>query len=148
MLYAKDHFACAGAIFKMGSPLWLDSAGHLAHLGIELALKALLLEERAEFPGTHDLRQLHKHARRLGLSLSEASVKALREINKLGSIRYPNPHAPVKIATEDWPAFDSLFHEIVAHRPDLADDKHRRTPEGYIGKGDRVLMYKPIEPEE
>jgi hypothetical protein len=41
--YAYGHLLCAEHIFKDGHPVFLDSGGVLAHIGIELILKAWLL---------------------------------------------------------------------------------------------------------
>ena len=56
--YGVDHLRAAERLFA-GSPLFDDSAGYLAHLGIELLLKSMLLHADGRFPEEHRLQQLY-----------------------------------------------------------------------------------------
>jgi len=55
--WAIDHLASAKILFE-ANPRCFDSAGYLSHLGIELILKAILLNGRNEFPNEHSLVEL------------------------------------------------------------------------------------------
>jgi HEPN domain-containing protein len=54
---ATDHLASARRLFESG-PRCFDSAGYLSHLGIELILKAFLLNRTDAFPNDHSLARL------------------------------------------------------------------------------------------
>ncbi len=55
--YAIDHLKSARVLFEKHYDLY-DSAGYLSHLGIEMILKAMLLNRKGEFPGVHKLKFL------------------------------------------------------------------------------------------
>ena len=55
---ALDHIAAAQALFTT-NPSHYDSAGYLAHIGVELLLKAWLLEAAGQFEGIHSLQTLY-----------------------------------------------------------------------------------------
>jgi HEPN domain-containing protein len=54
---AADYLGSAKLLFDR-SPRCFDSAGYLCHLGIELVLKAMLLNICNEFPNDHSLTKL------------------------------------------------------------------------------------------
>ena len=58
--YGIDHLACAKHFFSNGHPRTYDSAGYIAHLGIELIMKALLLSVQGYFTDTHDLSTIYQ----------------------------------------------------------------------------------------
>ncbi|WP_366141901.1 HEPN domain-containing protein [Propionivibrio sp.] len=59
MLHSSlDHLRAAESLFQ-ASPLFFDSAGYLAHISVELLLKAWLLHSAGKFSGIHGLRDLY-----------------------------------------------------------------------------------------
>ena len=56
--FGLDHTTAAGALFET-SPSHFDSAGYLAHIGVELLLKGWLLQELGQFEGIHNLKALY-----------------------------------------------------------------------------------------
>ena len=57
--YAIDHLRSANLLFHH-NPICFDSGGYLSHLGLELILKSILLNENEEFLVIHDLKKLYK----------------------------------------------------------------------------------------
>lgn len=90
--YGVDHIKAAKVLFEKEASLF-DSGGYLAHLGLELLLKAWLLEVSSEFPKTHSLVALVNklNERQKQIVLSEEDKTLLRLIDEYGELRYPTP---------------------------------------------------------
>lgn len=99
----QNHLSAAEALFA-GSPSFYDSAGYLAHMGIELLLKGWLLEVAGEFPGVHRISDLWTDLmKRHGApTLTENETNLLMKLDQFGTLRYPNKKAPTEVGTEDW----------------------------------------------
>ena len=141
---ARDHMYAALVLFQ-SSPVCLDSAGYLAHLSIELLLKAMLFGLNGEFPAEHDLRQLFRALQREvpGTSLTARGERALDLVNKFGGLRYPQPGAGVEIGSDDVDLIVSLYNSILSNVPD--EIRPVQEPHGPVTKhGNRVLMKKPL----
>ena len=139
--YARDHLASAELLFKR-NPLCYDSGGYLAHLGLELTLKSILLKLNREFPVEHDLKTLYNLAKKSGaIPIKEDEEKILKKISQFFRLRYANPQRPIEIGNDDWEAIERLFFSLLlANFPNdilskLDDCNHYK-------KGNRVLMMK------
>ena len=140
--YARDHLACAKILFQTSFECH-DSAGHLSHLGIELMLKAVLLNACGSFPNQHDLVKLFTEIRQYDASfdLDRKQRKALVAINCFAGVRYPNPKEPITAGDTNWEKTLSLYKAIErAMAQHLREEIARRDP---TRKGGRVLMKRP-----
>jgi HEPN domain-containing protein len=140
---ATDHMGAAVLLLKR-SPSFYDAGGYLAHLSIELLLKALLLAIDDEFRGEHDLAKLVTHLQRRmpGFGFNQRGMEALRLANTFRELRYPNRRHPVEIGSDDVELLVGLYKAIIRALPPALlpepDDS------GNVTKGGRVLMMKPI----
>jgi HEPN domain-containing protein len=145
--YGCDHLASGRKLFET-HPRCFDSAGHLCHLGIELLLKALLLERTSEFPNQHDLVKLLDliRSRVPGFLLDPAHEETLRRINPFVVLRYPDRKRPLTIGQDDWGPIHALLDAIVDSLPDrMRDEFYNSDP---TEKGGRILMSRPKRPDE
>jgi HEPN domain-containing protein len=141
---AHDHLTAAQALFET-NPSHYDSAGYLAHMGVELLLKSWLLEEAGQFEGIHNLETLYaqlvgKHAAP-GLEPEHAEV--LEMLDQFEQLRYPNPMQPTEVGEDDWLHIESLVGFICRSMPAAISEALDKAPFGK--KGGRVLMHKKIE---
>ena len=74
-----DHLSAAELLLKNDS-IFFDSAGYLAHIGIELLLKSFILYINREFEGIHSLKDLTHQL----ISLEKTLVFTEREKKLLG----------------------------------------------------------------
>lgn len=83
-----DHMTAAGLLFE-SDPGHFDSAGYLAHLGVELLLKAWLLEANRKFEGIHGLASLYAVLEREcgAPSLDEQQTALLVVLDKYEQLR-------------------------------------------------------------
>lgn len=144
---AADHFHAAETLFKH-CPRCFDSAGYLAHLGLELLLKTCILHKTDRFPKEHDLWRLIKRLRGLGLKV-ELELTDEMTIDKLNSyfeLRYPNPKEPKEIGDEDWPPIKRLVESLCHQIPEPLQTEIRKLQIMFksqrITKGGRVLVKK------
>ena len=106
---AADHLSAAQTLFKDENVEHLDSAGYLAHLGVELMLKAMLLHTVREFPETHSLEGLYgdvvPHYPKAKLRGCESPYRGiLIALDKFYALRYPSlPESP-GVSRGDWSA--------------------------------------------
>lgn len=135
---AIDHLGAAEKLFK-SSPSYFDSGGYLMHLAVELFLKAWLLQDSKQFPGSHNLTELHgdlvKSSR--APTLSDEQARTLLLLDRYSELRYPNRNDPVEVGTDDLSAVRNLMlpGELLLElsRVDV------------LKKGGRVLMKKRIQ---
>lgn len=138
--YARDHLASAKLLFKI-NPLCYDSAGYLAHLGLELMLKSVILKLNGEFPAEHNLKTLYNLAKKSGArSIKKDEEKILKSINKFFDLRYANPQNPIEIGDEDWKIIEQLFYKLLANFPNDMISKLNNSD--YYEKGSRILFLK------
>ena len=141
-----DHLSAAEYLFSC-SPSYYDSAGYLAHMGIELLLKSWLMEAAGEFPGIHRLSDLwdalvHSHG---APALIESESQMLTKLDQFATLRYPNRNAPTEVGTEDWEevkAFASKLRDLMPQSTKIPD-----SADNLVRKSGRVLMKKRMEPE-
>lgn len=137
---ALDHLRSAHLLFDR-SPICFDSAGYLAHLGLELILKTILLNNTGEFMGIHDLKRLYKMALKSGaIELEKEELNILIKVNQFYNLRYVNPQKPVEIGDEDWKAIDGTAHSLLSNIPE--DIVSTLYPGDTFEKGGRILMRK------
>lgn len=117
--YGRGHLHAAEVLFTEDHHC-LDSAAHLGHLAIELLIKAALLHRRGSFPGEHNLTKLLAEASLAGISLhlDDRATELLKVIAPFEECRYPSPHQPVEIATEDLRKLQELWDTLLAQLPD------------------------------
>ena len=140
----EDHLSAAGYLFA-ASPSFYDSAGYLAHIGIELLLKSWLLEVAGEFPGTHSLSRLwstlmNGHG---APALTDDESRLLTKLDQFETLRYPNRNALTEVGTEDWEMIDAFWKKVRGWIPQSIG-----VPKGadkLVRKSGRVLMKKKRE---
>ena len=142
--YGFDNVAAAELLFKANAR-YFDSAGYLAHLGLELLLKAWHLHTFGHFEEGHHLSGLWSKLRQHDskLCIDNAKTETLEKIDQYFTLRYPNPAMPQEIDSDDLLAILSLQSAICSQMPpkmqsiinSLTGDK----------KGGRVLMEKRID---
>jgi len=145
-----DHIFAAKELF-LKSPSYYDSAGYLAHIGVELLLKALLLETSDSYEGTHNLSRLYDtlvsedHVE----ELDPPMLGTLKLLNDYEELRYPNINAPTEVGGDDWSGIEALAETIwnsmprsIAWELEKLNDPSEHT---HVKKSGRVLMRKPRE---
>lgn len=144
--YAHDHLRAAQHLWS-GAFEFLDSAAYLAHLAVEILLKAHLLHATGAFPGTHDLRELRQDLEVAGvaLHLSNAQEGTVFLLDGFAASRYPKPDEPVQVGTGDLALLLDLWNHLARSLPmDLIPAYESISP---ALKGGRVLMVKRIMSE-
>ncbi|MBU0621359.1 MAG: HEPN domain-containing protein [Gammaproteobacteria bacterium] len=93
-----DHLTSAQRLFNSG-PSHYDSAGYLAHIGIELLFKGWLLESTGRFEGIHNLGTLHGQLVSFAAAptLDDQSSNVLVLLDQYESLRYPNRKNPIEV---------------------------------------------------
>jgi HEPN domain-containing protein len=138
---ALDHLASSKLLFDR-NPRCYDSAGYLAHLGLELMLKSVLLNLKGEFPAEHDLKKLYNFAKRLGaVLLKKSEQEELERINQFFYLRYTNHRKPIEIGDDDWEPIKQLFYTLSSNFSKDTINKSRNPD--YYKKGGRVLYCRP-----
>jgi HEPN domain-containing protein len=142
--YSRDHFLATKLLFDSHFQYY-DSAAHLAHLSIELLLKAVLLERDGQFQAEHRLSKLVEQLqeRESPFKLSVRGKTTLTMLEEYQSTRYPNPSNPIEVGSEDFPAISALWHELVAELPKPLFDSFVSADK--LTKGARVLMVKDTD---
>ena len=138
---ALDHLNSAELLFLNGSTVHLDSAGFLAHLGLEVLLKALILDLNGSFPDSHSIKFLYIRGKGLDESfkIDEHYAPLLDLIDKqCTGLRYPNRNQPVPIGKVDWEVFKSIATQIqIQLRVPLCD---LTTTESNVEKTGRIIF--------
>jgi HEPN domain-containing protein len=136
--FAVDHIKSARVLSEKHYDLY-DSAGYLSHLGIEMILKAMLLNREGEFPGVHKLGFLLRCLNR-DISLSQDHRIIVKKPDQFEGLRYPDPKKNIEIGSEDWDEIHSfalfLFERFSKELQDEFE-KIDRTK-----KGNRILMQR------
>ncbi|MGO9451848.1 MAG: HEPN domain-containing protein [Candidatus Binataceae bacterium] len=156
---ASDHMFSANVLFSSGdffrvvgvmdvdfeAPRCLDSAGYLCHLGIELLLKAILLNQTESFPNEHSLKKLLAilEENGVGPSLETDHIAVVDQLDAFYNLRYPQPTGSSSIGDLQWTEIHSLFSIIAESLPDgLKRDLMNLDRTAKFG---RKLMKKPKE---
>jgi len=142
--YGFDNVAAAELLLKTNAR-YFDSGAYLAHLGLELLLKAWHLHVFGEFKEGHlidDLwKKLMQHDNKL--HLDKKSSELLTKIDTYSTLRYPNPAMPQEIGDDDLPGILKLQAAIYSRMP--MEMHNIIAALSGVRKGGRVLMEKPVE---
>ena len=140
---ARDHFNAVMILFEKRDAFVFDSAGYLAHIAIELVLKALLLDLRGSFPAEHDLAKLTRLVAQdlPGFGFTPEGERILASANAFGELRYPSPARRVEIGTEDLEEIIHLFQRLWDGLP---ESLYPTRDSNDVRKGGRVLMRKRV----
>ena len=147
LAYAMDHYAAARRLFGQNPGFrYYDSAAYLAHLAIELLLKAVSLHLSDQFQGLHDLERLADLARQDGFKFEVSGELAgtLYIVNSFEASRYPCPADPITVGTDDRANIDQLWASLVDALPEPLRSAFETSP-GNV-KGGRVLMVRDGPP--
>ncbi len=141
---AADHLASAKALFEL-HPRAYDSAGYLSHLGIELLMKALILNKCGKFPSEHSLAKLRttfeSHNREL-VTFGEENETTIKLLEDFYQLRYPKTSAPIEIGSDDWDGIRRLIDFIIPLFPSSLQEEFWKLD--YSQKGNRILMYREV----
>ena len=139
-----DHITAALALFDT-DPSHYDSAGYLAHIGVELLLKGWLLEVAESFSATHDLSELYKELEENygAPALSKDAAVTLETLDSYGELRYPNLNWPIEVGNDDRAGIDALVGEICSPMPQSIEEALEKVEP--FTKAGRVLMKKPMD---
>jgi len=138
-----DHISSAEYLLVSKDPRMYDSAGYLAHIGIELMIKAWLLHANSEFEGIHPLRDLFEQLKESvpALHFSETEHQTIDYLSNFVELRYPNKIRPVEIGQEDIEQIYDLANALWQQMPDNLVEQYEALPSNK--KGGRVLMIRP-----
>ena len=130
----QHHPADAGLCF--------DSAGYLSQLGIELVLKAFLLNKTGQFPDKHSLIYLSDSIEEQGLNLNytTAHKEILTTLDEFYELRYPSASNSAEIGEDDWERIEALFEHLILLLPTSIQQDLRKID--HSCKGKRILMMK------
>ncbi len=139
-----DHMTGAQVLFK-SDPSHFDSAGYLAHMAVELLIKAWLLEVAGQFEGIHNLQALYGELEKShgAAPLSEEHRKVLVMLDQFEQLRYPNRKQPTEIGDSDLPHIEALMGYLCRSMPSSIPEALEKIEPGR--KGGRVLMRKKVE---
>ena len=137
-----DHLKGAEILLDM-SPEVFDSAGYLAHMGIELMLKSWILHSLESFDGIHSLEQLVEKMQcpSCQVALTEREYQTLAYLKKFEELRYPSIKTPVEIGSEDIHLIYEVANAIWQQMPDQLVKEYEQILPG--NKGGRVFMRRP-----
>src|SRR4030042_2595452 len=135
--YAVDHLKSAKVLFEKHYDLY-DSAGYLSHLGIEMILKAMLLNREGEFPGVHKLGLLFRRLE--DISLTNEQERLIKKLDKFERLRYPNPRKAIEIGDEDWDRIHYFVLYFFAKFPKKLQEEFKKIDR--TKKGGRIVMWK------
>jgi hypothetical protein len=113
--YAVDHLAAAEKLYEVSDRFtwqYLHSAAFLSHLGIELLLKACLLDLEGTFPDDHNLKRLFEPLRQKGvIELSPQGEAWLNHLSDCHWLGYTNPTS-LQVDLNEWKQTEALFEEL------------------------------------
>ena len=136
-----DHLKAVEILLRE-SPAVFDSAGYLAHLGIELMLKSWMINSIGSFEAMHSLKQLIRDMEKeyCKLYLDERELQTLMYIEKFEELRYPSLtlRNPIEIGSEDINQIYELADAIWQQMPDKLVKEYEEMPKGK--KSGRVFM--------
>ena len=141
--FGFDHTASAKVLIERNARHY-DSAGYLAHLGIECLLKAWHLHAFEKYQGVHGLEVLWNGLRANAEvhQLSTKDLKTLHVLDNYAELRYPTLNSPLEIGSDDWPNMSALERALLRRMPKAL--KEVIAGLHWSKKGGRVLMEKPI----
>lgn len=145
--FGYGHIDAGRALFD-DDPAFLDSAGYLTHLGVELVLKAWHLAWFGHFDNTHDLISLFDALRQQDKSIDIGSdnLKYLAELDTFYLLRYPRrKDGPVEVGSDQKELLNAFLDALWEQMPKELLDAYEKID--HATKGGRVLMKKKIVKE-
>lgn len=141
--YGQDNLSAARKLLS-GSASHYDSAGYLAHMGVELLLKAWHLQVSDSFPGIHSLTELWARLKELSSvrDLRPRSRRTLHLLDQYEQLRYPTTNAPIEVGSEDAIRINNLVESLYLRMPSELIETHNSI--NVLAKGGRVLMKRPV----
>ena len=114
-----DHIASAEYLLSSKYTRRFDSAGYLAHIGIELMIKSWLLHENKKFEGIHHLKDLLNQLKASvpSLSFTRAEEQTIDYLSNFVELRYPDKNSPVEIGEEDIEQIYDLENSLWQQMP-------------------------------
>jgi len=142
--FGYGHIDTARALFE-DDPAFLDSAGYLVHLGVEIILKAWHLAWFGQFDNTHDVIALFKAIKEKdkSIDIGAANETFLTDLDKFYLLRYPQRKGgSVEVGSDQLKHLDNLLDSLWQKMPqELVGAYEKIDPHK---KGGRVLMKKRI----
>lgn len=141
--FGLDNLSAAQALLK-NDARHFDSAGYVAHLGIELLLKAWHLQSLNSFPGVHGIKYLWNELRKASQirQLSRQDLETLALLDDYAELRYPNLNSPIEIGSDDSPRIGALCTSLLKRMPTALRQAMKEL--NWSEKGGRILMEKRI----
>ena len=142
--YGLDHLACSLKLFEF-EPRCYDSAGYLAHLGIELFLKAIMLHDKNKFINEHNFDKIRtqENMPKSFFELSKENKNIYNKLNQFSELRYPKPSNPLEIGSEDKEEIRNLCEKMIERFPQKLKNEFDSIDS--TNKGGRILMKKRLE---
>jgi HEPN domain len=143
--FGYGHVDAARALFK-DDPAFLDSAGYLAHLGVELVLKAWHLAWFGQFDNTHNLIALFGAMKEKDntLNIGVENETFLAELDRLFLLRYPRRKGgAVEVGSDQLALLDVLLDALWKAMPSELIETYEKID--LTKKGGRILMKKKID---
>lgn len=139
-----DHLDAAKALFA-SNPIHYDSAGYLSHIGVELLIKAWLLQVTKSFEGIHNCKALYERlAEKCGTDkLTDEQAAIVGVLDGYESLRYPNRNKPTEVGDESWARVEALVGHICRAMPKELVAELEKVRAGT--KAGRVLMRRKID---
>ncbi len=140
--YGLDHLSAARHLLN-SSASWFDSAGYLAHIAVELLLKAWHLEVFGSFPAVHSLLQLWTELSEQPdvRPLAPGTVRTLALLDQYEKLRYPNLLNQIEIGSEHIVRIDALIKALHMRMPLGLSEAREKID--VLQKGGRLLMKRP-----
>lgn len=137
--YANDHLKASKYLFSE-DPACYDSAGYLAHMGLELLLKAWHLHEHGFFTDSHSLHSIYVGIKEKNqdVTLASAHLATLKLVDQFNALRYPSLRSPIEIGSEDWDRIMALLAALSRAFPKECVAEYHSIVK--FRKGGRVLM--------
>ncbi len=146
--FGYGHIDAARALF-LDDPAFLDSAGYLAHLGVEVVLKAWHLAWFGQFENTHDLVALLGALKKKdkSLNIGNDNEAFLSQLDKFYLLRYPRKKGDaVEVGSDQLKHLNALLDALWAKMPKELVETYKKIDR--TRKGGRVLMRKKIDGEK
>ena len=139
--YGLDHLASSITLLETNPRLY-DSAGYLAHIGIELYLKAMMLHDIGYFVDEHKFAMLltKKNMPKSFFNISKANIETYDRLDQFAELRYPRLDTSFEIGSEDANKIKYLCDEIHDCFPSAL--KAEINAIDHTEKGNRILMQK------
>ena len=139
-----DHMTAALVLFDT-DPSHYDSAGYLAHIGVELLLKGWLLETAGSFKGSHKLGPLYQELVEYhgAPRFSGGAAAILETLDSYEVLRYPNRDLPTEVGNEVRASIEELVGEICGSMPQSIQEALAKVKPGT--KAGRILMRRRID---